>query len=281
LEVHLLSKKIRLFFWIFEFSVVTLTATAARSVEQSRLALTTDVTWASKYMISGYNVAGNHPVWQLAGKVDLYSTGLSFMYWTALQADRQNKQFDEQDLFLLYTRDFLNDQRYAINLHGFYDYWMFPNEQPMLDGFGDVVSSSKKQGNKFQLGISMPSLLPLAGSYLVPTYNLYYLHYWAQGREDQYQGGTQHELLLEYYRATKIWIPGATYQYAGVTASTNYHSGDFGVRSALSHSTAALVSGVYALKSIFILSLNQQWSYEATVNPSNEFWTTFSFVKKF
>jgi predicted class III extradiol MEMO1 family dioxygenase len=127
----------------------------------------------------------------------------------------------------------------------------------------------------------MPNLFPLAGSFLVPSYNVYYLRHWAQDREDLDQGGTQHELLLEYDRAMKVLIPGATYQYAGATASANYHNGDFGVKPGISHSTASLVTGLYALRSIFILSVNHQWSYEPTLDPNNEFWTTFSFVKKF
>jgi len=264
-----------------EFLLITFASTPTWAAEKSRLALTTDITWASKYMVSGFKVGGDRPVWQLAGKVDLYSSGFSLMYWTALQADRSNKQFDEQDIFALYSRDFFKESRYAINIHGYYDYWYFPNAEPVLDEFGDDVSNGRKHGNKFQLGFSMPNLIPLSGSSLVPSYNVYYTHYWAQNRDDLYLGGTHHELLLEYNRSIRAFIPKATYQYAGLTASTNYHNGDFGVKPRISHSTAGVVSGVYALNSIFILGLNHQWSYEETVNPDNEFWSTLSFVKKF
>lgn len=259
----------------------TIVSFPSKALEKKKVGLTADITWASKYLISGFKVGGDDPVWQLAGKLDWYQTGFSFMYWTAIQANRDNKQYDEQDLFLMYSRDFFADNRYAINLHGFYDYWMFPNTEPVRDEFGDVTSTSKKHGNKFQLGLSLPKLIPLADSYVVPSYNVYYLHYYAQDRKDRYLGGTHHELLLEYYRSIRLFIPKATYQYAGATASTNYHQGDFGVKSGLSHSTASMVTGVYAFSSIFTLSMNHQWSYEETVNPNNEFWTTFSFIKKY
>ncbi|MEZ0393043.1 MAG: hypothetical protein ACAH59_12555 [Pseudobdellovibrionaceae bacterium] len=250
-------------------------------ISKNEMRVTTDITLASKYMLDGFQVGGDHPVWQLAGKVDLYDTGFAFMAWTAIQVERSNKQFDEQDLFLLYSKDFLQDKSYTLNFHGYYDYWMFPNTDPVVDEFGETVSTSVKQGNKFQLGFSLPKLISIADSFLIPSYNAYHWLYFAQDREDLDQSGTYHELLAEYYKPTPIFIPGATYQYAGGTSSINYHEGAFDVDPGWSHSTASIVAGVYALKSIFTISLNHQWSFEETVNPENEFWSTFSYIKKF
>jgi hypothetical protein len=272
---------VRHFFWFFVGLILSVGCSPASAETANSMKFTTDITWASKYMLNGFKVGGNSPVWQLAGKSDIYTSGFSLMFWTAIQADRQKKQYDEQDFFIMYQKDFLTDKQYAINLHGFYDYWVFPNTEPVRDEFGEVVSSSKKQGNKVQLGFSLPQLIPLFGSFVVPTLNTHYLHYYELGHSDLYRGGIHHEALLEYYKATPLFIPRATYQYSGVKTGVNYYDGAFGVQRGWSHTTASLVSGVYALKSIFELSLNQQWSYEETVNPENEFWTTFSFIKKF
>ncbi len=269
------------FCFVTLMSLLLLTPWSIASTEQSRLALTTDVTWSSKYMLDGFKVGGDSPVWQLAGKTDLYASGFSVMLWTALQADRSRKQYDEQDFFLLYSRDFLKDSQNTINLHGFYDYWIFPNTEPLLDDAGQIASSSKKHGNKFQVGITLPHRIPFGGSFLVPSYNIYQWLYWAQDRADRNQAGAHHEFLLQYDRATPLLIPGATYQYSGGSISTNYNTGAFGVKPGWSHSTASLLSGVYALKSIFTFSLNYQWTYEETINPGNEFWSTFSYIKKF
>lgn len=261
-------------FMLLIFSFATASA-------QSSMNFTTDLTWASKYMIDGFNVGGDKPVWQLAAKADFYESGFSAMFWTAVQADRLNKQYDEQDFFLLYSHNFFDENRYSLNFHGFYDYWLFPNSQPVTDEFNVVTSNRKKHGNKFQIGFSLPKLFSLGNSYVVPSYNIYKLIYWEQDRADLNRSGVFHELLLEYFRPIKLFIPGATYQYAGATTSLDYYSGAFNVKPGFSHSTASLASGIYALKSIFSLSLNYQWSYEKAVNPTDELWTTFSYVKKF
>lgn len=249
--------------------------------KKSKVPVTTDLTWTSQYMINGFNVGGDSPAYQLTAKADMFNTGLSLMFWSSIQQNRENKQYDELDLFLLYGRDFLKESRYEFNLHGFYDYWMFPNSGTYVDQFGDTVETKKKHGNKLQAGITMPKLIPFAESYLVPTYNAHFIHYYAEDREDLYLGGFHHEMLLEYFRELMLFIPGATYQYGGVKGGLNYYDGAFGVDSGFSHTTASLVSGVYALKSIFEVSLNYQWSYKEAVNPDNEFWSTLSFIKKF
>lgn len=251
------------------------------AIEESTFKFTTDLTWASKYMINGINIGGDNPVFQFAAKTDHLKSGLSLMFWTAMQADRMNKKYDEQDLMLLYSRDFLIDSPYALNLHGFYDYWIYPNSEPATDDFGTVISTQKEQGNKFQIGLSMPKAIPLFQSYLVPSYNIYQLLYWAQNRSDLNRSGRYHELMLDYSQPIPVFIPYATYQYAGMSASTNYYDGAFDVKPGWSHSTAALQAGVYALKSIFTMGLNYQWTHEKTLNPGDEFWTTFSFVRKF
>src|SRR3989344_4948376 len=65
------------------------------------LGIITDITWASQYMSDGFKIAGNSPVWQLALKSKIFSTGFSVMLWGALQIDRQNSQFDEGDFFVI------------------------------------------------------------------------------------------------------------------------------------------------------------------------------------
>ncbi len=240
-----------------------------------------DVTWASKYMMGGYKIGGDHSVFEIAAKINFYHTGLSLMAWTAVQAERENKEFDEQDIFAMYSKDYFADSIYKTNFHAFADYWQFPYTKPVIDPFGDVVSTSIRKGNKFQVGISMLHLIPFYDSHLVPTYNIYRWVYYAQDRADLNQGGDQHELLLEYFRPIEIFFPGATYQYAGGTSSLNYNTGAFAVKPGLSHATLAGVTGVYAFNSIFETSLNYQWSFQNLLSKTNDLWTTLSFIRKF
>jgi hypothetical protein len=249
--------------------------------QENRLGVNTDLTWSSLYMIDGFKVGGNKPVWQASIKTDIFNPDYALMFWTAIQADRSNKQYDEQDFFALYQHDFFRDEKYAFNLHGFYDYWVYPNTEPVRDEFGDTLSTSKRQGNKLHLGVSLPKLIPIEDTFLIPSYNVYYWAYWAWDRSDRYQGGIHHELLLESYHNINLFIPHATSQYVGATTSVNYNNGAFGVKPGWSHTTASLLTGVYALKSIFVMSLNHQWTLEPTVNDGNELWTTLSYIKKF
>jgi hypothetical protein len=76
------------------------------------------------------------------------------------------------------------------------------------------------------------------------------------------------------------FFPGAKNQYCEILASLNYNDGAFGVVPGLSHSTATLATGLQALNATFVISLNQQWSYQRSVNPTNDFWTTLSFLKE-
>ena len=250
-------------------------------VEESSIGLTTDITWASKYMIDGFKVGGNHAVLEPSASFDLFSTGTSLMFWSALQVNRENRLYDELDLMARYSHRFFAGSFYAVNLHGFYDYWYYPKAEVIQDDFGNFLTLPKRQGNKLHAGVSLPELFPLLGSYLVPSYNAYYTLYWAQNQRDQFQGGAHHELLLAYYHDLPTLIPGASAQYFGVAGSLNYNDGAFKVHPGWSHSTAQLTTGVYALGSVFAASLNRQWSHELSVDPENELWTTVSFTKRF
>ncbi len=242
---------------------------------------TANVTYASEYMMDGFKLGGGAPVMELSLKIDTPSKRFSFMYWSALPINRDKKENDEHDLFVLYHQNFLNNSRYAFEFHSFYDYWFYPNSLPYKDNFGDTISDVHRHGSKVHAGISMFNLLPLSESVLIPSYNIYYWIYWAQDRRDLYQGGTHHEFLLKYTH----WIPRIfsffSEAYAGTSASLNYNDGAFGVRPGLSHSTASLLAEVKTSGASLVASVNQQWSYEPTVNPTNDFWTEISLLKEF
>jgi hypothetical protein len=240
--------------------------------KEHAFAVTTDITWASKYMADGFKIGGDHPVFQPSINLATPLDGASLMLWSSIQMERENQQFDEYDLMARYERDLFTGEQYAIHLQGYYDYWMYPKE---------TTADGSVHGNKLNAGISAPSLFPIAGSHLVPSYNVYYWLYWAQNRSDLYQGGTHHEVMLEYYHDIPRLIPGAREQWVGVTGSVNYNDGAFGVHPGWSHSTAQLVVGVYALECSFSLSLNRQWSYEPSIDPTDEFWSTLSLQKEF
>lgn len=263
------------------FLVLIFVSMRSIALPAERLILNTDMTYASEYVIDGFNVGDHSPVMQLTLKMNIPKTEYSLMYWNALQINRKKKADDEHDLFILYRHDFLTDSKYTFNIHGFYDYWFYPNTLAAKDAFDDSISTTERHGSKLSSGISFPKLIPLADSYLIPTYNIYYWIYWANDRKDQYQGGTHHEILLEYSHLIPRFIKGAQSQYVGASASLNYMDQAFKVKTGWSHSTAGFYTGVKAMDTYLTISLNQQWSYEPSVNPNDELWSTLSLSKEF
>lgn len=261
--------------------LILIFALETRAEAPKRLVPTAGVTYSSIYVTDGFRVGDATPVFQFALKLTIPSTHISLMYWNSLRQIRSRRQYDEHDFMALYNRDFKTGSKYAFNLHGFYDYWTFPNTKAQRDPFGDVVSNGKFRGSKLHAGISMTNLIPLAGSFLIPAYNVYYWIYWAQDREDLYRGGARHELSLSYTRS--IATDSSTYKwlYAGGSASLSYHDGAFGVRRGVSHSLVSLYTGLTAWDLNFSLSGNQQFSYQRTVNTRNDYWTSFSVFKDF
>jgi hypothetical protein len=228
--------------------------------------LTADLTVASKYVTGGYQIGGDDPVMQPSVSYEL-GKGFSLMAWSALRMDRTQREFDEVDLFGRYSKDLFQGSAHALNLHGFYDFWFYPGS-----------GANMRKGNKLHAGASLPELIPLAGSHLVPSYNAYYWIYWDQNRRDRYQGGAQHEFLLQYAHELPRFFSAAPV-YVGASGSVSYGDGAFDTRPGWSHSIAQLGSSVYFRDWTLSLSLNRQWTYQATVNPSNELWSMLSVTR--
>jgi len=241
-----------------------------------------DATFASKYMTDGFKIGGDNPVWQLGvGLNAIAGTGASLLAWTSLQQDRLNREYDEVDLIARYGHEFFSGKPLALATRVYFDYWFYPNRTATAGADGAPVEEPMKKGNKMGAGFSLPSLLPIAGSWLVPSYNLHYWTYWRRNQSDRYQGGAHHEFLMEYYHELPKLIPGVVSHYVGLAGSLNYHDGAFGVTPGLSHTTARLSTAVYAMGIWLSASVNQQWSHQPTVDPTDEFWSTISLSKQF
>lgn len=239
-----------------------------------------DLGYSSQYITDGFKIGNGQPVLQPSLRLINSTLEYSLMLWSSIQVNRADRAYDEYDVILGYNHNFLHGSRYQFNFHTSYDYWFFPNSTVAKDEFGDQISTVEKHGGKVQVGISMLNLIPLASSKLIPSYNLNYWIYWKDDRRENYQGGARHEFALNYFRSlsqTK-WFKNP---YWGAGVSLNYMDRAFGIRSGWSHSTASVQSGFEALGLYLNASLNQQWSYQSSVNDENEFWTMASVTKKF
>lgn len=230
---------------------------------------------ASQYMTDGFKIGDSEPVLQPGLSVDVFSTGLSLLLWSSLRIDRMSQRYDEFDLFVRYSHDFFSDERWSFNLHGFAAYWFYPNsERVELDDFARPFTVPPMRGNKLHAGVSLPRLIPLDGWHIVPAYNVYYWLYWDQDRSDRFMGGARHELKAHYHHDVPAVIPGTQAHYVGVSASTNYNDGAFGVKPGWSHSNLQAGTSVYALGFIVSASVERQWTHNPDVNEPNELWTT-------
>jgi len=256
---------------------LVLTWGAAKGEDKS-LGMTADLTLASKYMTDGFNVGGNHPAWMPSLAVNTTVPGLYFQFWSALPVDRDNQQFDEYDFMARYSRDFFDGSLCKLNLHGYYDYWVYPHDEYTTNENGETIAAQSKRGQKVHAGLSLLELFPLFGSYLVPSYNYYY---WFPDQADLFRSGAHQEFALSYTHALPVFIPGATKQDVTLGGSLNYHDGAFGVQSGWSHTTALLGTSADLFGCTLGASINYQWSYIESVDPENEFWATLSVTKKF
>jgi hypothetical protein len=251
------------------------------SADEKPFTVDANLTYSSLYMSDGFKIGGDHPVWQPSIAMTTPLEGVSVAVWSSLQIDRDNQQYDELDLMIPYAHDFMRNTPYAFNLHGFYDYWTYPKINVVPEMSDGSNPTENMHGNKLHAGVSMTNLIPIEGSHLVPTYNLYYWLYWAQNQRDQFQGGAHHEFQLSYFHDVPRFLPGARFQYVGASGSINYNDGAFNVRPGWSHSVAQISTGVYGEGWMFSCSLNRQWSYRASVDPNNELWSMVSFSKQF
>ena len=232
-------------------------------------------------MSDGFKIGGDHPVWQPSIGVTTPLDGVSALFWSSFQIDRDNQQYDELDLMVRYSHAFARNTPWEYNLHGYYDYWTYPKINVATPTVDAPDSVQNFHGNKLNAGVALTNLIPLWGSHLVPAYNVYYWLYWAQNQRDQFQGGAHHEVTLTYFRDFPKLFKGTASEYWGVSGSGNYNDGVFNVQPGWSHATAQLLAGVYAPGWNLSLSLNRQWSYIASVDPNDEIWSTLSFTKQF
>lgn len=247
---------------------VAMVLQTARAVDE--LGLHPDLTLASKYMAHGFNVNGEHASLQPSLLVDTKVPGLQFFAWAALPVNRDFRAKDEFDYLVKYGRTFLADSALAVNLHGYADYWIYPNSA--ADGADDL------KGWKFSGGASLPELLPLGPANLVPSYTYYF---WTPQDDGGFEDGGVHEFFLGYNPPLRSFAPVAGDRTLNLGASLNYHDGVFGVEPGWSHATAHVSTSLEIATLKISPSLNYQWSFEDTIDPEDEVWAAVSVARDF
>lgn len=236
--------------------------------------LTTEVTLASKYMAHGYNFGGDdEPSFQPAVTLATPLPWLTFAAWAGYPIDRDFDDQDELDFMLKFGWLFNGDERFALEVHGYADYWLLPNLKVPHDGGRERLT-----GGKFNFGLSFPQLWRVGEVALVPGYNMFC---WIPEHEGTLDNGAVHEFSL----SARWESPGP--QAAGrpvawqALALTGYNDGAFGSQPGWSHCIAGLSATIPLGPLALTPSLNYQWSFESSVNPEDEFWGALTLAYTF
>ena len=248
--------------------------TFVNSCPAGELGVSADVTYVSQYMFRGYDILDDHPAVQPSITLDFWQTGFKFNIWGSYAFKSSLSYLDEIDLTLLYGRAFWEDESYALNTYC----------------LGRYVDRAHWEWNPYGLpnegadhmeiagGLSLPKLLPIGPSSLVPSY---YLGYKWPKHSGGPERGCFHIFGLAYDLPIPALIPTQGSQAISLTTDLTYNDGVFGSEPGWSHSTAGLSTsfryGGFALTP----GINYQWSFEDTVNDEDESWVDISLSYSF
>lgn len=254
-------------------SLAGILAAAATAASAAGLGLHPDLTLASKYMAHGFNINGDNPSFQPSLHIDTQVPGLRFAVWAGLPTDRDEDASDELDYLVKYGRTINADSDWAVECHGYVDYWLYPNTPNKGEAdpaTGEVTD--EKAGWKFNGGFSLPKLIRVGPATLVPSYNYYY---WTPRESDIFEAGGVHEIGLSYA------LPAMAGQALDLGTTINCHDGAFDVDAGWSHATASASTTFNVAGTRITPGINYQWSFEDTVNPEDEFWAQLSVALDF
>lgn len=251
----------------------TVTPTPANAPD-SAWGLSAETTFASKYMAHGYNFGGDdQPSFQPSISLTTPLPWLSFSFWAGFPIDRDYVDQDELDFMLKLGHTFHQGERFALEVHGYFDYWLLPSLKVPHNGGRETLT-----GFKFNAGFSFPELWRAGKVALVPGYNMFC---WIPEHGGTLNNGAVHEFSL----AARWQSPGLRDNAKPVAwqalALVGCNDGAFGSRPGWSHCLTGLSAAVPLGPFTITPSLNYQWSFEPTVNREDEFWAALTIACSF
>ncbi len=247
----------------FFLFVIMLLGSTGNSYSQSwrdDLSATFDFTYASKYMWHGFDIFNDHGSFQpsLTIQYQNFYAGV----WAALPDSSGFENLKEIDYYIGYDHSFLSEERYAIDVSLLYTYFDFPNDPSV-------------EAQELAWGISLPQLIPLGESNLVPSYMGYYN---TEGftSNNVTDNGWFHDFGLSY----SISLPSSPVtqddQSLDLEWFITYNDGAFGTDSGFSH-TEISVGTTWVWNSFYLSpKIAYQWSFEDTVNDEDDFYALVS-----
>ncbi|MDX9753203.1 MAG: hypothetical protein RBU29_04530 [bacterium] len=252
--------------WISVLAVCLLTSLAgplpAVEIGGQTIDITADFTYATKYMWHGYDIFEGNGAFQPS--LELGWNGFYTGFWTSYADTRGYDDLTEFDYYFGYGYTFFAEEQYAVEASVTYTYFDFPS-----------TSSWELDASELAFAISMPNLIPLGPSNLVPGYTLYYDF---DGKDSDIDDGFFQTFSLSYSIPFQALIPEQEEQSLDLFVDVTYDDGALGAQSGWSYSTIG-ASTTFEYKGFYFTpAIAYQYELDSGVSPAieDDFYATFS-----
>ena len=190
--------------------------------------------------------------------------GIFILEFGALGPDSNGfEDLTEIDLYLGYSRTWLEEEPYSFTTDLLYTYFTYPK--------------TNRGGDAQEVGltVSWDQLIPLGPTYLVPSYSVFYDWDGVQG-SGKVDDGFFHTFALTYDIPVPALIPSQEEQAISLLADITYGDGAFDTEPAWSYSTLGASTTFEWNSMYFTPALYYQFSFEDSVNNEDDLYAMFS-----
>lgn len=252
-------------------AAITSTMVGLAQAEDSKLGVTVDVTYVSRYIWRGFDTyPNNHSATQPSINIDFYGSGFCMNVWWSRANGSGFESSEEIDYTLYYCNSLFKDESYATEYTIGWIYYSYPDEPKRAANMQEVYTT-----------FSWPNICP-AG--LVPSYTI--VSTWPSESESDISdySGWLHIFGLGYDLTVPGFLAGAKEQILHLSAETIYNDSAYG--SAIDHDWSHAVFGITTSFDLsdnltFTPGFYYQSSWDDSVNASDEYWTSLSLTYTF
>jgi uncharacterized protein (TIGR02001 family) len=252
-------------------TVALLTTVGLAQAEDSKLGVTVDMTYVSRYIWRGIDTyPNNHSAIQPSIDIDFYDTGFCMNVWWSMANKSGFENSKEIDYNLYYCNSLFKAESYATEYTIGWIYYSYPNEPKKVANMQEVYAI-----------LSWPNICP-AG--LVPSYTI--VSTWPSESKSNIRdySGWLHIFGLGYDLTVPGFLSVTKEQILHLSAETVYNDGAYGA--AIDHDWSHAVFGISTSFDLgnnltFTPGFYYQSSWDDSVNTSDEYWTSLSLAYTF
>ena len=256
-------------------AVILLSTAGLAQAQEDELGVTLGVKYMSRYIWRGFDMyKHNHSAIRPFVDIDLYGTGfgVNVIHSRGFGSGREN--MEKLNYTLYYRNKLFEDETYATNYKAGWVYYSYPERDRKSADLQEAFVS-----------FSWPEICPEG---IVPKYTI--VRMWpALGDAEQSchnNGGWWHLLGLGYDLAVPGLMPDTPEQVLHLSVETAYNDSVYAGGKSVDHDWSHAVFGVATNFDLgndltFTPGIYYQSSWDDSVNPSDEYWTTLTVKYKF